>query len=89
MSLDGKRPAHPFKPELTKREHCLLITDPTGKALFVHFVNLPRNTGEGWVDYMWPKPGEKTPRKKPSYIYRIPGTELFVGAGLYVGGRMY
>ncbi|MFO7839022.1 MAG: cache domain-containing protein [Desulfosalsimonadaceae bacterium] len=89
MNLDGKMLAHPFKPELTKKEHVLLITDPTGKALFVHFVNLARNNREGWVEYMWPKPGRNNPQKKITYIYRIPGTELFVGAGVYVSGMMY
>ena len=89
MNLDGKMLAHPFRPELTKKEHCLLITDPTGKALFVHFVNMARSVSEGWVEYMWPKPGERTPRKKITYIYRVPGKDLFVGAGVYVGGMMY
>lgn len=89
MDLNGKMLAHPFKPELTKKKHVLLITDPTGKALFVHFVNLARNNREGWVDYMWPKPGKTTPQKKITYIYRIPETELFVGAGVYVSGMMY
>lgn len=89
MNLEGKMLAHPFKPELTQKKHCLLITDPTGKALFVHFVNIARTTEEGWVDYMWPKPGENTPRKKITYIYKVPGNDLFVGAGVYVGGMMY
>jgi len=89
MDMKGKMLAHPFKPELTKKEHCLLITDPTGKALFVHFVNLARSSGEGWVEYMWPKPGKDTPRKKITYIYRVPNSDLFVGAGVYVGGMMY
>ncbi len=89
MNLDGKMIAHPFKPELTKKQHCLLITDPTDKALFVHFVNLARTKGEGWVEYMWPKPLKNTPRKKLTYIYRVPGHDLFVGAGVYVGGMMY
>jgi signal transduction histidine kinase len=89
MDMKGKMLAHPFKPELTKKEHCLLITDPTGKALFVHFVNLARSSAEGWVEYMWPKPGKDTPRKKITYIYRVPEADLFVGAGVYVGGMMY
>jgi signal transduction histidine kinase len=89
MNLDGKMLAHPFQPELTQQEHVLLMTDPTDKALFVHFVNLARNVGHGWVEYMWPKPGKNTPSKKLSYIYRVPKHELFVGAGVYVGGMIY
>lgn len=89
MDLKGKMLAHPFKPELTKLDHCLLITDPTDKALFVNFVNLAKKRGSGWVEYMWPKPGKNTPSKKITYIYRVPGHDLFVGAGVYVGGMMY
>jgi signal transduction histidine kinase len=50
MNLDGKMLAHPFQPELTQQDHVLLMTDPTDKALFVHFVNLARNVGHGWVE---------------------------------------
>ncbi|MDM8550832.1 cache domain-containing protein [Desulfobacterales bacterium HSG2] len=89
MNLDGKMLAHPIKPELKKHEHLLLMTDPLGNALFVSFVNLARKVGHGWVNYMWPKPGKVTPSKKLTYIYRVPNQELFVGAGVYVGGMMY
>jgi hypothetical protein len=89
MDLKGRMLAHPFQPELTKMEHVLLITDPTDNALFVRFVNLARTVGHGWVEYMWPKPGKTTPSKKLSYIYRVPGHDVFVGAGVYVGGMIY
>jgi signal transduction histidine kinase len=89
MDLKGKMLAHPFQPELTKLDHVLLITDPTDNPLFVHFVNLARTVGHGWVEYMWPKPGKTTPSKKMSYIYRVPGQDVFVGAGVYVGGMLY
>jgi hypothetical protein len=89
MDLEGKMLAHPMQPELTKLKNCLLITDPTGKAIFVSFVNTAINDGQGWVEYMWPKPGKKSPSKKISYIYRVPGKDLLVGAGIYVGGMMY
>jgi cytochrome c len=89
MNLEGKMLAHPMQPELTQLPHCLLITDPTDKALFVHFVNTARTAGQGWVEYMWPRPGKTTPSKKITYIYRVPGKDVFVGAGVYVGGMMY
>ena len=89
MNLDGKMLAHPMQPELTEHDHLLLMTDPPDKALFVHFVNTARQVGHGWVEYMWPKPGKNTPWKKITYIYRVPGKDLFVGAGVYVGGMMY
>lgn len=89
MDLKGKMLAHPMQPELTKQDHVLLETDSTGKALFVHFVNIAKDPGQGWVDYMWPKPGKKSPSKKVTYIYRVPSKDILVGAGVYVGGMMY
>jgi len=89
MDLNGKMLAHSMRPELTQQNHVLLQTDTTGKAIFVHFVNIARNPGQGWVDYMWPKPGKKSSSKKVTYIYRVPTKNLLVGAGVYVGGMMY
>jgi len=89
MDLQGKMLAHPMQPELTRHEHVLLQTDAADKAIFVHFVNIAKDPGQGWVDYMWPKPGKKSPSKKVTYIYRVPTKDLFVGAGVYVGGMMY
>lgn len=67
----------------------LLITDPTDKAIFVNFVNTARNSGHGWVEYMWPKPGKNSPAQKVTYVYRVPGKDVFVAAGVYVGGMMF
>ena len=89
MDLNGKMLAHPMQPELTRHEHVFLQTDSADKAIFVHFVNIAIEHGEGWVDYMWPKPGKKSPSKKITYIYKVPTKNLLVGAGVYVGGMMY
>ena len=56
-------------------------TEP--KMLFAEFVIMAGTKGEGWVDYMWPKPGESKPSQKETYIYRVPNTSIFVGAGIY------
>ena len=48
-------------------------------------VDLAKAKGEGWVEYMYPKPGGDydTPSRKVSYIVRVPGYEMFAGAGIY------
>src|SRR5271166_6430096 len=76
--------AHPIKPDLIGKN--LLETPDKGpdkKLFFKEFVALAKSKGEGWVDYMWPKPGKDAPSKKLSYIYRVPGKDVFVGAGVY------
>jgi signal transduction histidine kinase len=46
-------------------------------------VDVAKDKGEGWVEYMYPKPGEDTPSKKISYVSKVPGQNLLVGAGIY------
>ncbi|MDX2493454.1 MAG: cache domain-containing protein [Desulfuromusa sp.] len=86
MDLKGKMLAHPMMPGLMKMKSLLSTPDKNTKnpkMLFVDFVVLAGTKGEGWVDYMWPKPGSTTPMRKETYIYRVPGTPIFVGAGIY------
>ena len=47
---------HPIRPELDGKD-LAENKDPTGKRLFVAFVDTVRKDGAGFVDYMWPKPG--------------------------------
>jgi signal transduction histidine kinase len=46
-------------------------------------IDLAKDKGEGWVEYMFPKPAQDAPSKKISYINRVPGQNLLVGAGIY------
>lgn len=64
--------------------------DTEGKMIVQGFIEVAKTKGEGWFDYMYPKPEEiKKPleqrisSKKTSYILRVPGKDLFVGAGIY------
>ena len=82
MDLDGNMVAHPMKPSLIGK-NLLKTPDKAGKMLFQDFVDLAKSKGEGWVGYMWPKPGEDAPSKKTSFIYRVPGKNLLLGAGIY------
>ena len=82
MDMDTKMLAHPITPTLVGKTLAGL-KDVNGKIFGSEFVAVANSTGEGWVDYMWPKPGEKTPSKKLTYVYRVPGQQIIVGAGIY------
>ena len=59
--------------------------DANGKPFFQKFIKTVQSKGSGWVDYMWPKPGQKQPSQKRSYVkaVTIDGTPGLVGAGFY------
>jgi len=57
-------------------------SDPP-KQPIKEMVDLAKGKGKGWVEYLWYKPGEKALSKKISYIYRVPGQNLLLGAGIY------
>jgi len=71
-------------PELEGKNE-LELKDVTGKPIVKSFINLLKTKDSGWVDYMWPKPGQSKPSKKSSYVKRVKlGNEMiYVGAGFY------
>jgi cytochrome c len=84
VDLDGKVLAHPMSPALIGK-NVLDMKDKgePGKLLFKEFAEVAKSKGEGWVDYMWTNPGDPKPRKKVTYVYRVPGKDAYVGAGIY------
>ncbi|MBF0563347.1 MAG: methyl-accepting chemotaxis protein, partial [Alphaproteobacteria bacterium] len=58
--------------------------DPTGKALFVEMVQVVRTSGEGFVPYMWPKPGFDQPVAKISYVKGYKDWGWVIGTGIYL-----
>jgi cytochrome c len=61
------------------------LKDANGKLFQVEFVNVVQSKGSGWVNYMFPKPGQSKPSEKWSYVkaVNIDGTPGLVGAGFY------
>jgi methyl-accepting chemotaxis protein len=59
------------------------MKDPTGKFLFVEFVNKVKKDGKGFVDYLWPKPGADQPVLKYSYVAGFEPWGWIVGTGVY------
>jgi len=73
---------HPYKPELDGKS-LADFTDPNGKHLFVAFADMCKSKGEGFVDYMWPKPGESKPVPKISFVKLFQPWGWVVGSGIY------
>ncbi|MGO7213564.1 methyl-accepting chemotaxis protein [Rhizobium ruizarguesonis] len=73
---------HPIKPALNGTD-ISQMKDPTGKFLFVEFVNKVKKDGKGFVDYLWPKPGADEPVLKYSYVAGFEPWGWIVGTGVY------
>jgi methyl-accepting chemotaxis protein len=74
---------HPVKPELDGKD-LSEIKDPTGKRLFVEFVNTVRQHKAGFVHYLWPKPGFNKPVPKISYVQGFEPWGWIIGSGIYI-----
>jgi cytochrome c len=84
IDMNGTTLMHPANPELETKS-ILDLKDENGKAFVREFIETAKK-GSGWVDYVWPKPGEKKPAEKLSYIKRakmLSGETVLVGAGIY------
>jgi methyl-accepting chemotaxis protein len=81
--LTPKMIVHPTRPELDGT----VLTDnkdSTDKHLFVAFVNVCRQKGSGFVDYLWPKPEGDRPLPKVSYVKLFAPWGWIIGSGVYV-----
>jgi cytochrome c len=81
-SMNNVLLAHPFSKELTGQDVSGL-KDVKGFPLFQAFKKVATEKGSGWVDYWWPKPGEKGEFAKTSFIKCVPGADIYVGVGFY------
>lgn len=74
---------HPIKPALDGKD-LSGMKDPNGVHLFVEFVNVCKQSGEGFVDYMWEKPGHTQPQPKVSFVKLSKKWDWIIGSGIYV-----
>jgi methyl-accepting chemotaxis protein len=74
---------HPTRPELDGKD-VTQDADPAGKKLFQEFVKVARGRGEGYVDYLWPRPGADEPIRKLSYVKLFEPWGWIAGSGLYL-----
>ena len=78
---------HPIKPELNGKDLSDLA-DVNGVKLFSEFAKMAKNNGSGFINYVWPKPGSKTPEEKISFIRIFKPFNWAIGTGEYTSDRI-
>ena len=77
--------AHPLVPQQVGQDFGK-IKDTRGNTLYPDphaFCDAAKQPSGTWVEYWWPKPGEKEGSRKVSYYLGAKGTPYVVGAGTY------
>ncbi len=80
--LDGVSLAHPMSPKMVG-SNMRGMKDPNGKMFVSELLEVAKNQGEGWIEYMWAKPHEEKLSHKVTYVLRVPGQSIYVAAGIY------
>lgn len=77
---------HPIKPELDGK----IMNDPSfnvamgvKKNLFQAMAEICLKDNEGYVDYLWPRPGKSEPVPKISYVKFFKEWNWIIGSGVY------
>ncbi|MGE5514980.1 MAG: methyl-accepting chemotaxis protein [Bacteroidota bacterium] len=60
------------------------LRDPTGKYFMRDILALAKSTGEGTVDYLWPKTAGAEPSPKITYFKSFPQWNWVLASGIYV-----
>ena len=85
IDLDGIELVNPAFRNLEGR-NLWDMTDTQGGHPVRDMIEVARTRGSGWVDYMWPKPGDHISTMKSAYVSRakLGDTPVLVGCGVYL-----
>lgn len=85
LDLDGVERVNPAFPSLEGR-NLLEMKDAQGKYPVQEMIQVVQRRGYGWVDYLWPRPGESAPTQKSAYVgsARLGERTVVVGCGVYL-----
>jgi len=77
--------AHPIRPETKGKPTAQIVTfgPKSGEQIAADFCTAGQQPHGGWVEYNFPKPGQKEATRKVSYLLAATGTPYVVGAGIY------
>lgn len=60
------------------------LQDSNGAYFIREMIDLAENTGHGFIEYYWNNPSTNQGELKMTYVQKIPGTNYFIGAGVYI-----
>jgi len=83
MDFKGRFIAHPVQEDLRSQD-AWELQDAKGKFITQDFIKIAKEQGQGWCEYWWIRINETAPTLKKTYIKRVPGEDILVGAGYYV-----
>ncbi|WP_296650504.1 methyl-accepting chemotaxis protein [Paraburkholderia sp.] len=86
ISSEPKVLLHPIKPEM-EGQNVADYKDPKGHHLFRDMADIARSKGEGWVEYVWPKPGNPDQSRvfpKGTYVLTYKPWDWTFGTGVYL-----
>jgi len=81
--FEPKMLMHPIKPSLNGK-NVGGVKDSNGVPLFLEIVKVAKRNGEGFVKYLWPKPGADKPVEKISYVKEFAPWQWIIGTGVYL-----
>lgn len=82
-NTNGMMVMHPVMPDLDNTD-VTQVKDGKGLFLFQKFTETAQQGG-GWVDYLWPKPGDRSVLiEKVSYVALFEPWDWVIGTGLYL-----
>ncbi len=82
---DGLAVVHGAKPQQLEGKNLIGLKDPNGVLLIKLLIEAAKKGG-GYVEYVWEKPGSKTPEPKLSYALPLEKWQIFIGTGFYIDG---
>jgi signal transduction histidine kinase len=85
LEMNGVELVNPAHPNL-EGTNLIDRKDTQGKYLIRELIQVVRNQDSGWVDYMWPKPGESVSTQKSAFVSKakLGDRNVVVGCGVYL-----
>lgn len=85
LDTNGVELVNPAFPNLEGR-NIMDMKDAQGKELVREMFQTVKTSGSGWVNYLWPKPGQSVPTQKSAYMSKawMGNTWVVVGCGVYL-----